>query len=319
MTDRETVSLRAINKYTKMGSLTARDALIDNACNYTVVKKNLYVGNSRDPVRGIYALGVDHADESQSENQQYFGVCTDRYKIVQNYEVAQIADSLPIQGANIITMGSRNGSLMLTAKMNTVAVGTDQDTNDTFINFMWGHDGKSSVSCFPSSVRAFCQNAGPAMMMDARNRNQLVTFRHMGDVESKMRAAREALEMYTKAETTFVNAARYLASAISNEALNHRYYDKAYDNLFGVPSGDEETSRKRDIMRGWHNICVEESSNLNTPINGWLAFNSVTRSAQRSVPMRGKAQSVNNKISSLFTGKDNYVTNVAFNTALQVF
>lgn len=311
-TERTAVTNNAIEYYEKTSLQTAMEALRSRNMDYTVVKKRLFIEGSSTPVDNAYALSRVGGDD-------YFGVCTDRYKIVQNHEVAEIVDSLPIEGANLVTMGSRNNSLMLTAKMNTVSIGTSDDVNNTYINFMWGHDGKSSVTCFPSSVRIMCQNAGPAMISNAKDHNQLTTFRHMGDVESKMSAAREAMAMYTEAETRYLKAAGYLAGCQINEVKAYTYYSVVANRLFGAPSDENEERRIQSLKDIWYNTAIDESEVLSTPLNGWLAFNSVTKSLQRMVPVRGKQISVSNKINSLFTGKDNQQTNIAFNTALASF
>jgi hypothetical protein len=316
-TNRTNVTENSINRYSDMVADTATGALKYWGEDYNVIKKKMYIENPNDyygnttpvEVDGLYAL----SPENQSE---CFGTCTSRYKIVQNQDVADIVDSMPIKGATMVFTGSKNNTRMLVAKMNDISIG-DNDGNSTYLNFMWSHDGKSSVSCFPSSIRATCQNAGPRMMALAKNNNQLIRFKHIGDVDAKLDAAREAMALYVDAESQYLSAASLLRSSPVTSESVAAYYKTVYNKLFTAPSNPSEEESQKAVFKSWYDTLNQEIEILQSSPNLWLVFNSVSKSLQRMNGIRGRAASVNTKINSLFIGKDNDKTTTAFQLALQ--
>ena len=306
---RHTIREKAVDAYVPKDNLSAQEVLERDGLNYHVVRRSVYLDDGT-PVDGIYALTNDRTNE-------VYGTCTDRYRPVQNIDVAEVVDSLGCTATNVVQMGSRNGRLMLVGEMDNFEV-VEGDTVRMFLNFMWGHDGKSSVSAFTSSVRPFCQNMGPALIAKANQEGQAVSFKHAGNVGAKMDAIRDIMSMYRTQRQQFAAQATYLVgTSLDTDGLD-MYYNTTYNRLFGKPETPEEKTRRINLTSMWNSTAEYEKEAFNTDMNMWLAFNSVSKNLMRMVNLRGRTPSPAAKIQSMLQGKDSNRVTIAFETALEM-
>lgn len=301
----------AVTTYTNTRWDTIDSALRDNGLDWRV------------DVVGLQANGVDvdnHYALVRTDTNQTLGIVSGRYKTVQNQDVANLMAETGCTEYNAVHLGGRAGRILLVGKAKTFSVG-EADPVDIYINMMFGHDGKTPVSFFPSSHRAMCQNMAPTMISDAKAANSFFTFKHIGDVDTRISQLQEALSKHREATDRYINATEYLRRSEVKDAVIASFYAGAYHQLFGTPKEETEDlqAARQNVINVWNNTLQEEMTTLDvsTP-NMWLVFNSVTRNMQRLVPARGKKITTGNKIFSLVGGKDASDTSSLFDLALSV-
>lgn len=132
----------------------------------------------------------------RSSDGAILGIVTNKYDIVQNEDAFDFTDSLIDTGyVRYETAGSLNGgkTVWLLAKLPEDKI--LGDSVEKYLVFMNSHDGKGAVKCFCTPVRVVCQNT-LSMALETAKRSW--SFKHMGDLNSKLEEAKQTLFMADK-------------------------------------------------------------------------------------------------------------------------
>ena len=198
---------------------TSEDALHLAGLDWDVVQYPVFVQDKE--VEGVKA-NVRSSDES------VLGIVSKKYKIVQNKEAFSFTDSLLDTGdVRYETAGSlRNGkTIWLLAQLpKTTILG---DEIDQYLVFMNSHDGQGAVRCFCTPVRVVCNNTLNAALDGAK---RCWSFRHLGDIESNLQAARNTL---VKAEE-YMDALAVEADKFANTGISDTQFYQLTHDLFPI-------------------------------------------------------------------------------------
>ena len=180
---------------------TSLDAIKLAELDWSVIQTPVYVDGN---IVENYKANVRSSDRS------VLGIVSDRYDIVQNREAFDFTDSIIGGDVRYETAGSlRNGkTIWLLAKLPEVSILGDKV--DQYLCFMNSHDGKGAVKVFCTPVRVVCNNT---LNMALESANRMWSFKHMGDMASKLNEAKKTLTMANDYITELESEANKLATS----------------------------------------------------------------------------------------------------------
>lgn len=162
---------------------TSLDALHLAGLDWDVIQQPVFVNGKE---LSNYKANVRNSDNS------VLGIVSNRYDIIQNKDAFDFTDSLIGGDVRYETAGSlRNGKTvwLLTKLPDTKILGDDIEQYVCFCN---SHDGKGAVKVFCTPIRVVCWNTLNAAVSGAK---RSWSFKHMGDLNSKLNEARKTLEL----------------------------------------------------------------------------------------------------------------------------
>lgn len=264
------------------------EALILAGLDWDVVKKPVIVdGNS---VPG-YVANVRSSDNS------VLGIVSDRYKIVQNKQAFDFTDSLISSGEiTYETAGSlKNGkTIWLLANLpDTTLVG---DEVKTYICFTNSHDGKGAIRAMMTPVRVVCNNTLNCAIKSAK---RMWSMKHMGDMESKLAEAREALGLAEK----YMKNLDIVATELAVKKMSDSEIETAILNLF--PMEDNMTDRQKntiDLSRKAFQTCLNMDDLANFKNTAWGFVNAASDFVSHVSPLRNTQSYRSNNWGSIMGG-----------------
>lgn len=194
---------------------TAQEAIAAAGLDYEVDLRPLYTRDSQ----GDYSTMVpNHRATVNVENDQVLGVVGRYYQVIQNREAFNFFDSVVGEGKAIYhTCGAlgRGEKIFIVAKLPDDILLAKDHTIEKFLTLMTGHDGNTPLKMWFSPIITVCQNTLIASLRSFKSSDG-ITIRHTGDINSKVRAAQQVLQIamgyYEKFEET---AQTYLAHKIT--------------------------------------------------------------------------------------------------------
>jgi len=140
--------------------ISREEMLVKSGLDKTIQKRRLYVRASEDPGSGLYNIPKQFA-VMRKEDNQFYGVVSDRYQVVQNKEVMDFfADYVDAGGMSLATAGSlKNGGVVWVmariGKDFTLPGGDRVEGNMLLAN---SHDGTMSYMGMFTSTDVVCFN-----------------------------------------------------------------------------------------------------------------------------------------------------------------
>lgn len=165
------------------------------------------------------------------------GIVTDKYQIVQNSEAFEFTDSLIEEDVKYETAGSlRNGkTIWLLAKMPEQKILDDKF--DPYVCFTNTHDGTGSIKAFMTPIRVVCANTLNLAISQAK---RSWSTKHMGDMQSKLEEAKEALGFANHYMDELANE----ANRLSEKKISDSELEAILDAMFPI---DKENDSQRRI------------------------------------------------------------------------
>lgn len=123
------------------------------------------------------------------------GVVGTRYQPIQNKRAFDFLDSLMMDGVlKYESCGALYGGrvVWMLARQPDFDVIGDNDRVDRFLLFTNYHDGTQCALCTPTAVRVVCQNT-LNMALSGLARDRMLRIPHVGDMEKRLAAARQAV------------------------------------------------------------------------------------------------------------------------------
>lgn len=211
-----------------------------------------------------------------------FGTTKERYAAAQNQEAADVLEgiyadrSIDIEGAG--TYGE--GAVFWIQARDLEDLDIAGDAHQKYVSVVLGHDGIVPFKAFSTAVRMVCENTVNSGLASG---TEGITFKHTGDIQGKIAAARQALQI------TRNEAARYKewGDRISTERLAAEAVEAATNILFppygaapanATPkqlSAYAASMTKRASRVAAFNEVVREEVDANG-LNGWTLWNGVT-------------------------------------------
>lgn len=244
---------------------TVRTVPIFGAANYVEDDKGLLVE------RGI-ELGERISDKhgvQRESDGRLLGVVGNSWTPVQNKEgFALVDDFLKVGGAHIESMGEIDGGrkVWMQVRMDEdMFIAGEQIA--TYVLFLNGHDGRTSVMASMLDVRFFCMNC-----LDFVKKHHRV--RHTSKATSRLAEARQILKLRDLRKEELAKQGEWLVS----QKMSDKQWDKFLEELMPIPESQEGKPAETMIKerRNKINGLYTGADNLNN-IRGtrWGALNAV--------------------------------------------
>lgn len=163
----------------------SRNALTLAGLDWSVMQEPVYT-ETGELVEG-YKANIRDAD------RRVLGVVTDRYKVIQNREAFAFTDALLGEGVRYETAGSLQGGrkVWLLAHMPHEYIITGERISP-YLLFSNTHDGSGAIKVALTPIRVVCNNTLNLALSTAKRSWSMI---HTGDIQSKMKEARDTLFM----------------------------------------------------------------------------------------------------------------------------
>lgn len=266
-----------------------------------------------------------HRVHMRADNGSVLGVVTDGYRPIENMDMARFVDGLAGLDAavSVEIVGELNGGrrmFVLVKLPQTIQVGSD--ITEPFVLISNGHGGAASFQVRGTSHRYACANM---LSMTKRESMAGAAFKHTGDIDSKLKAAKRLLGLAQQEAEQFRKQVIHLANTDLSAGQVRDFMGLAYDQTFGaIPSSaDAETkakleAKRADTLNAWL-ANMDDARQQVAGIQGtaWAAMNAITQHHQHERGRYG-AHSDARQHSNLFgaAGRD---SRKAFDLALATF
>lgn len=254
----------------------------------------------------LFAAGPDspievpgHVAVVRRDTAAPLGVVKDRYRPVQNRELAEFAEALAEAGDTVTVesagsiRGGRRVWFLLRGESFSVR---DDDHMTPYILLSNGHDGTAALRATPTTVRVVCSNTLHMVIPGSGRRPAQpaeLVLRHTGDVAAKVHQAKAALHLYERAHDATAGLARTLAARDVTRAEVQRFWLDVYQTIQAPVPADPRTqgqrnaaSRARDAMASMAARFDRERDAAGA--NAWNALNAFTGWMQHDRPVQGR-------------------------------
>lgn len=236
----------------------------------------------------------------RSSDNKPLGIVGDRYQIVQNCEAFSFTDNLLGEGVKYETAGSLKGgrTIWLLAKLPDKFEILGEKV-DPYVVFTNTHDGSGAVRVAMTNVRVVCNNT---LNMALHSAKRTWSTRHTGNMESKLQAAQQTLELAEK----YMGEQKKLFENLYQFKMNNQQVDKTIELL--VPITEAMTDRqkenaqtvRKDIFYRYHNapdLTVLDKT-------GARFIQAVADTASHIIPFRYTRDYKENKFKKMIDGND---------------
>lgn len=255
--------------------LCSADAIIKAGLDWDVISKPIFTDS------GIEI--PNYKANTRNTDNKVLGIVRDRYKIVQNKQAFEFTDTLIGNDVKYETAGSLNGGkrIWLLAKMPTVKI-LDDDV-DPYLCFTNTFDGSGAVKVLCTNVRVVCNNT---LSLAVEGAQRVWSVRHMGNIEEKISAARNTLELEKKYQLSFNEEAEKLA----NIKIDLDKTLKMFETLYNLKPDDSDR-KKRNIeqIKENYTACWFAPDLANFVGTAWGAVNAASDLITHYQPMRTTA------------------------------
>lgn len=226
----------------------------------------------------------------RADTEEVLGIVSPKYKVVQNDEIFDLAQYFSsvatVESAGSIQGGRKNYLLLHSDSFRA----THNDPMQNYMALFWGHDGTSSITVKPTSIRVVCKNT---MDMVLAQTTESLTIKHHGDISTKLDQARDIITKYKDTGCLFKAQVQGLANrSISHDELRSFFY-AAYTKFWEpiphnpVNEKEEEVYKKAvAAILTWEDTFEKET--LEISASPWVAVNAVTNYIQHRKAERGR-------------------------------
>jgi phage/plasmid-like protein (TIGR03299 family) len=244
--------------------LTSAEAIVESGLNWPVEFDTLKTVTGGIDVPERYAI-------VRKDNNAILGIVTHKYKLVQNFEAFSFFDNVVGQDSAIyhtagcLGLGER---VWIMAKMPNNIIIKRVDEIEKFLLFSHGHDGKISIHMFYTPIRVIGQNTLNIALK--RGEEEGITIRHLGDIQEKIAAARNALGIAQHHYNDFEERAKYLASVNADSQMVENFLVHCFNG-----NGYDVESKKVKNMVDKVKENFEAENRVTPQIAGtaWALFN----------------------------------------------
>jgi phage/plasmid-like protein (TIGR03299 family) len=253
--------------------------------NWAVEKKPIYVGRKGPLVPDKFAVVRD-------DTEQPLGVVGKAYQLVQNEELDAWGDALVDSGeAKYETAGSLRGgkTVFLSMELNHLEINVGGDKVDeaikTFLLLTNTHDGTKALEAAITCVRVVCVNTLNMALREAKSHFRL---RHVGSMQGKVAAAREALGItfrYTE------ELKRLGDQLLLKKVVDEQVYEILSQAVWPVSPEWSENRLENSLAQGAYEL-YQTSENLdNIRGTAWGVLQAVAEFADHEATFKGRGAS----------------------------
>jgi len=260
------------------------------------------------------------------QTKKILGIVGDKYKPVQNWESFDFVDSL-IKDNEILyeSAGSLKGGkvVWLLARLPKIDYVTPEDPMKRYLLFSNSHDGSKAIRVVTTNVRVVCNNT---LTNALSNNSDGIKIRHVGDIKSKINAARNVLSKINKE----FKAIHELEKSLAKASITKNDFSNYVDVLFPIPKdedgnelekGNSLSQRNNKVLSIFDCYKDERQQFDSIKDTAWSAYNAVTQYVDHDSRVRVTEKNPENEArmnSSLFEGGAR-IKRKAFNLAVEMF
>ncbi len=278
-----------------IGSLTSEDAIKMAGIDWLVEKHNVVVDGKvvqgyKANVRTKAKLLDEYGKQQYNDNgaiayrpDEVLGIVSDRYSIVQNFDAFSFVDNLISDEVRYETAGSlQNGKrVWILAKMPERKI--LDDAFEPYICFSNSFDGTSAIRVNLTPIRVVCSNTLNLCLNTAK---RSWSTKHMGDMQSKLEAARMTLEL----ADTYYTELELEAQRLAKKAFTDAEFKDLLEELFNKKDEDKVLTN-RQIENIKYNItaanfCYDQPDVEKFRGTAWGVINSFSDFAYHVKPLR---------------------------------
>jgi phage/plasmid-like protein (TIGR03299 family) len=292
-TPEEALKLARMDWTVKQDSLLRRRGLNRQAIEMAETDEAFDVALKRATIK-------KNVENYRSDTGTPLGVVGIGYKPVQNIELANFATALAQEGdvTRIETVGSlRNGRRVWFLIPAASFSAMPKDVVANYLVIANGHDGSLGASFWWTSTRIVCANTFRASLASGM---RLISFRHEGDMEAKLKQAKDMIGLYHKSSTVYEDQVKSLVATKMTKDQIDEFVTSCLTDLMGaIPDKDQAAKNKRAAAKREKAISAylavskrfdEERDLLHSTPNAWIAYNAVSGWLQHDRKMRGKTE-----------------------------
>lgn len=207
-----------------------RELLQKSDLDYNVVTEDLFVEHAGTKIQVPNKKVVLRED-----NQEIFGIVSDRYQLCQNREALDFIDYL--EGVELVKAGGIGGVVWMIGKLPEVTV--LGDTVTPHLIFQNSHDGSCSIKTTICMLRIVCQNQ---FVSSFRESPATISIRHQGDLDAKLMVARETMQgVYN-----YVQSYDEVANQLVMKKVTPKKFNELIEGFFKIP--EDASDRSKDFI-----------------------------------------------------------------------
>jgi len=295
---------------------SSKNAVDVSGLNWTVEKRDIWADAAIDGFPGTKRKIKGFKANVRTDTGETLGIVTDQYKVVQNADGFKFIDSLLDSGeVEFEAAGSIRGGRrvwMLARIPADMVVGRD-DVLNQFVFFLNSHDGSSGVIPRLLNRRIFCNNMISGIIRTS------VMIRHTGNVDEKIRLARETVQIAKGRFAEFHDYAETLNRIQLREGMISSYFEKVVPDPEPDEDGNvdnESQVRTRGRIAEYFEREVQIAHDNNLPVTAWTAFNGVA--AYNTHGKQGRSDP-DRRFTSTVIGEGSRFSQRAFDIAVEHF
>lgn len=179
----------------------------------------------------------------RTDTNQFFGIVSDSYQILQNREAFDFLDSLVLGGAKFETAGffKKNGA----ASYITMSAEPMNILGDNFDNYFMisnGHDGGSAVKVAITPIRSYCRNSA---ILALKKATSIISIQHSKTMSDKLVAAKEILT----ANSNYLNELKTVAEELAVKPFSQEAFEALTKKLYPVNEDQSEIIQIRNLAQ----------------------------------------------------------------------
>lgn len=263
-----------------------------------------------------------HKAVVRRDTKQVLGVVGNAYRPVQNRTAFDFLDTVVANGdVQYHTAGALGGGerVWVLAKLPGVMSPVKGDAVEKFLLFSNSHDGGGALRVMFTPIRVVCQNTLNAAIGQF-NKKEGVAIRHVGNMDSKIDAAAQALGLARK----FYDAVEQSFAKMAGFKISYTQAQAVLDGIFPIKETDRQT---RESMVGnagiQHKILDLSQKGRGSDLPGvkgtaWGLYNAITEYVDHERTTTGKTpdQKAENRLRSQWFGSGAALKSRAFDSVM---
>lgn len=229
-----------------------------------------------------------------------YGVVTERYNPVQNYEGFDFIDTLfHHDGFEVETAGQFDDGKIVWVEARLPKRSMAGEDIDPYLVFTNRHDGKGSVRIFLTPVRIICKNTLNYAIKKAQGRT--FSVRHTTTAQQKLEAAKETLENYY----LYLGEMEKVIEQQKSILLEDKHLDQMINTLLQFKETDSDRTKQRVLANRQELKSYYYASDLDGYEKSAFRFmNAVSDWATHRAPARQTANYASNLFQKTLDGNE---------------
>lgn len=303
---------------------TTEEVLKNAGLDFEVGLEPIYTSTGR-PIRSKFHRTF------RTDTDFTLGVVTNKYHVMQNQHMLQIADGLIDTGEiewDRIGMVENGVSVMASFKLpETHTIGDWGDAMEQRIYLMQSHDGSGGLKVIPSMMRLVCTNQASAFAAQLTQANidlRSLTIRHSSKMTERIGMLKNALRIQNQFANQFVHDAEQMLKVEMTQDDRIEFYIDTL-NLTRVENADavdNDFGLKTRGMNTLNHLLALENAPTNTVGDmfgtGWQAYNVLTEYIDHAWIHNADGSINQGKAERALVGTGARIKNKAYNGIMQL-